>query len=428
MEPAFLKQLHEENDYVEMFWWPFTHEVWIKTWNPTEEPSTTSPLRETINDAAQCLSSEFGVFLLDIVDKVPKHTPIFTNAIWKLAKGTVIKGGKRVLNMPQALHYQHYIDTVRCLDTEYSILVDEEYQNVHDAWAIIIDNINTYAKKDLYPINITVEFRIHGRSQCMLSPSFSDVKGSRHCYIEFLSYYRTPSWDSVSRDIGTAWISNPKFHARPHWAKLFQTVALNNMVPHLKKEYGKNWDRWIELRSQVDPTKMFLNSYLEKMFYGPLEDPDPVTVSSPLNHEKVLENHLVMASEGLKVAEAEQEKNLKIIEEKKKKEEASKPKEEQKEEKEEKEKEDKKEKKPKKEKKEKLVSSRERSATQSPARKKTHKSKRHSDENPKVEKKDEGKKEETKTEEKKEDPKKKDDSKPETPKKEKKRSRSCILS
>ncbi len=61
--------------------------------------------------------------------------------------------------MPQALHYQHYIDTVRCLDTEYAIDVDDEYNNVHDAWNIIIDTMNAYAKKDQYPINITVEFR-----------------------------------------------------------------------------------------------------------------------------------------------------------------------------------------------------------------------------------------------------------------------------
>ncbi len=93
MSAAYLRQLHEENEYVEMFWWPFTKEVWVKTWNTVDEPALQNQLRDTINDAAQSLSSEFGVFLLDVVERIPKKTPMFCNAIWTLAKRTVIKGG-----------------------------------------------------------------------------------------------------------------------------------------------------------------------------------------------------------------------------------------------------------------------------------------------------------------------------------------------
>jgi len=214
------------------------------------------------------------------------------------------------LNMPQSLHYQHYIDTVRCLDTEYVIDVDDEYKNVHDAWNIIIQTINDYAKKEMYPINITVEFRIHGRSQCMLSPSFSEDATSRHCYIEFLSYFRNEHWEAASKDIGTAWIKTPALHARPHWAKMYQTVPLKNLVPHLKKEFGKNWDRWVELRTAADPTHMFMNTYMEQMFYGPLDPPDPDVARPAINHEDLLANHTQMAEEGLRVALEEQKKRI----------------------------------------------------------------------------------------------------------------------
>ncbi len=61
--------------------------------------------------------------------------------------------------MPHALHFQKYIDTVRCLDTEYCIPVDKDYQNVSDAWKVVLDKINEYQNKDLYPINLVVELR-----------------------------------------------------------------------------------------------------------------------------------------------------------------------------------------------------------------------------------------------------------------------------
>jgi len=88
-------------------------------------------------------------------------------------------------------------------------------------------------------------------------------------------------------------MSNPNLKARPHWAKMFQTVPLNNLVPHLKKCYGANWDKWAQLRNQADPTKMFLNDYVEQMFYGPL-DPPTVDLTAPIkvNTTEIIESHM----------------------------------------------------------------------------------------------------------------------------------------
>ncbi len=147
----------------------------------------------------------------------------------------------------------------------------------------------------------------------MLSPSYNDDASSHHCYIEFLSYFRTPQWEDCSRDIGMAWMKHPKLHARPHWAKMYQTVALKNMVPHLKKEFGKNWDRWVELRTQTDPTHMFMNTYMETMFYGPLDPPDPDVESTPIKHEELLSHHLGLAEAGLNEALEERKKNMKAV-------------------------------------------------------------------------------------------------------------------
>jgi len=275
MKPSYLKHLHETNQYVEIFWWPYTSEVWIKTWNPSPKPMIPSVVKDAWSDVTQQLASDFGMFLLDLVERKPHQTPVFCKGIWELAKATVIKdGGKSIVDLPHALHYQKYIDTVRCVDTEYCIKVDPDYNNIAEAFQVILDQINLYKERDLYPINITVEIRTHGRSTCMLSPSFSTDPTEHHCYIEFLSHYKTPSFEAISRDISSAWIKNPKLKARPHWAKLFQTVELKNLIPSLQENYGENWNKWRDLRDKMDPNRMFMNDYFEKMFYGPFDPPD----------------------------------------------------------------------------------------------------------------------------------------------------------
>jgi len=268
--PEYLKKIHEENDYVEMFWWPFNNEVWVKSWKATERPSQNTNFANAWADVTQNISSDIGVYTLDLLQKAPSCTPNFCRTIWTLAKGAVINAhhGEIVLPMPDALHYQKYIDTVRCVDTEYCIKVDPDYKNVSDAWKVAVSKVKEYADKGLYPINIVVELRVHASSTAMLSPSFSTNQADKHCYIEFLGYYKSPSWDSISHDISMEWINNPNFNCRPHWAKMFQTVDLPVLVPHLKKSYGENWNKWADIRNQVDPAKMFINPYLEDMFYG----------------------------------------------------------------------------------------------------------------------------------------------------------------
>ena len=81
--------------------------------------------------------------------------------MWAMAKAVVVdpKRGDVVLPIQKALHFQKFIDLVHINDTEYCIRVDENYQNVVDAWQVILNKINEYAKKGLYPINMTIEMR-----------------------------------------------------------------------------------------------------------------------------------------------------------------------------------------------------------------------------------------------------------------------------
>jgi len=168
----------------------------------------------------------------------------------------------------------------------------ERIHNVTEAWKIVIENINKYQEKGIFPVNLAVELRVTGKSDCLLSPSFSsDPNIQHHCYIEFLSFYKTKTFESISRDISLEWLHHTHLQARPHWAKMFQTVESETLIPFLMTRYGKSWTEWASLRNQADPTKMFLNDYVNNMFYGPhkpISPPPEVKEESPPKVEVVV--------------------------------------------------------------------------------------------------------------------------------------------
>ncbi len=49
---------------------------------------------------------------------------------------------------------------------------------------------------------------------------------------------------------------------RPHWGKVHHRKA-----DTLRGAFAK-WDEWLALRAQLDPNKMWRNSYLKAVFFG----------------------------------------------------------------------------------------------------------------------------------------------------------------
>jgi hypothetical protein len=59
---------------------------------------------------------------------------------------------------------------------------------------------------------------------------------------------------------------------RPHWAKMFQVVPKEELVPHLHRVYGGRVKKFADIRDKFDPERIFLNSYMQDILYGELTE------------------------------------------------------------------------------------------------------------------------------------------------------------
>jgi hypothetical protein len=125
----------------------------------------------------------------------------------------------------------------------------------------VFERVNAYAKRDEYPMNVTMNVRFIHNSQCWLSPAFGE---GHTCYIEILSRTRQTHWERFSSEVALEWLRLPQ--ARPHWAKEFQHIP--NIIQHLQSHMGENIRRFNQIKDQlqVDPTSMFANRTLQALF------------------------------------------------------------------------------------------------------------------------------------------------------------------
>ncbi len=68
------------------------------------------------------------------------------------------------------------------------------------------------------------------------------------------------------------------YGGRPHWGKIFSLKA-----DQLRPLYPE-WDRFHQIRRQVDPKGLFLNRYLQEIFEGVPDDRKPHSPNRPNNH------------------------------------------------------------------------------------------------------------------------------------------------
>ncbi|KAF9548294.1 hypothetical protein EC957_006790 [Mortierella hygrophila] len=229
---AKLKAMVLGNDQTEIFYWPFNtpgleaanDRIWIKQWRRTTEPISISPEYE---------------------------------AFKQIIQGAV--GGKDsddVLEAPDAIHYQAGIDNLPCVDLEMAFKVNEDFSNVVVAWNYVVDQLYEYANRGEYPFNLTLEMRFVKASTMLMSAAYDTDPEAIYCMVEVLSVNNTPGFDEFSSKMAKFWMDN--FHARPHWAKMWEHVP--GIVPYLRKQDNERYDRFDAIRKKYDPKGMFMNA------------------------------------------------------------------------------------------------------------------------------------------------------------------------
>lgn len=237
-----LEQIVEENEYVEIFWLPYTDSAWIKHWNRTEEKITVSPSGRKLTLVKQYLSNYLAAgLLLRLVATFTSLTP----RIMPILKSFIIK--KDMVDLAsEVLHYQRYF--VKFWDLSYGLPVSRARQG----FEVIRDTLERFKQKKRYPLNMVISFRFVKGSDALLSPAFEGPT----CFLEPLTYLTTPGYEAFYKEVEDQWL---KLGGRPHWGKVFYRT---DKIPEL---YGERLQRFLAVRQELDPQGMFLNEYLEEL-------------------------------------------------------------------------------------------------------------------------------------------------------------------
>ena len=129
-----------------------------------------------------------------------------------------------------------------------------EYQIPVDQGLACLQEILAVMRKHKVQTFFPLEFRFVKGDDIWLSPFYQQdsISISVHQYYKQDPYMLFNVIEPILR----------KYQGRPHWGKMH---TLNHQ--QLRELYPK-WDDFMQIREQLDPSKKFLNPYLQKLFYS----------------------------------------------------------------------------------------------------------------------------------------------------------------
>jgi hypothetical protein len=250
-----LLEIVQAHDSVEIYWFPFNRDVWMRTIDRTDAPRTFHghgvgfKAQNFLQHAWLVVSSEL----------VSRLAPSLTPALLRFDM-RMLPFRTRVLDLPESHHYHHWIEMTRCGCLEVGFKVDADGANVRRAWAATERIVAEYARRGLYPLNLTLNVRFIGSSDAMLTPAYGD---GLTCYVEIMWSGRPEGWRDLTSDLCREWLETPG--ALPHWSKEFEHVR--DVISIMRKNLGDRRGRFLRAlaRSGVDPERTFANPVLRRV-------------------------------------------------------------------------------------------------------------------------------------------------------------------
>ncbi len=252
-----LKERVLSHDNLDLFWWPFSDQFWVKTWKKTDASITAKPRHNILDSVGATIGSRIHNGLIQLSETFPQLTPPISQMTFKLTPSI----GDKVVNVVEAIHYRRAIEFAKMGCVEVAFKLDSNFDNAKWAMQQVFDRVNAYARHDEYPMNVVMNVRFINHSKCWLSPAFGE---GHTCYIEILSRTKPSDWQRFSGEVALDWLTLPQ--ARPHWAKEYQHIP--NITQYIKNNLHENILRFNQIKDQlqVDPTHMFVNQTLEELF------------------------------------------------------------------------------------------------------------------------------------------------------------------
>ena len=252
---AELPELIRAHDSVELYWFPFNRDMWIRTVDRTDAPRTFHGHGFWFKTQNFLQNAWLVVFSRLVMRFAPGLTP----ALLRLGI-RMLPFRTRVLDLPESHHYHHWIEMMPAGCLEVGFKADPDVANVRRAWAATERLVEEYARRGLYPLNLTLNVRFIGSSGALLTPAYGD---GLTCYAEIMWLGRPEGWQEFSSDLCRAWLEVPG--ALPHWSKEFEHV--DGVVPIMRANLGDRRARFLAAleRSGIDPERGFFNPMLRRV-------------------------------------------------------------------------------------------------------------------------------------------------------------------
>lgn len=232
-----------ENDYVKLWWLPYTDVIQVYLYNRTREQRTTPRPTELMEEWGMSTYS-FSV-LLCLSRALPTLTPAVLRSLQRLyfTPRRRVNRSDRLFNIGKMIPIHN--------ESEYAI----PRENAAEAIDRLAEIVRGAAPE--YWVNFPMEVRFVPGDDIPMSPA----TGRDSCYLG--AYVASSKWTvPYHRDFEELM---REYAGRPHWGKLFSRTAddFAELYP-LYRQFDA-------LRKECDPKRVFRNAFVDKVFGEPEE-------------------------------------------------------------------------------------------------------------------------------------------------------------
>jgi hypothetical protein len=262
-----LPEMIAAHDAVELYWFPFNDDMWVRTVDRTDAPRTFEGHGFWFKAQNLLQNAWLVAFAKPAMLSWPALTPTLLRVGMRM-----LPFRTRVLDLPDSTHYHHWIEVMRCGCLEVGFKADRDGANVRRAIEIAQRLVAELAGRGMYPLNLTLNVRFIGASGALLTPAYGE---GTTCYAEIMWIGRPEGWIELSSRLCRAWLEVPG--ALPHWSKEFEHVA--GIVPIIRANLGDRRARFLAALAQsgVDPERRFWNPLVRRVLVD-----EPLAPSTPL--------------------------------------------------------------------------------------------------------------------------------------------------
>ncbi len=259
---AKLPELVRAHDAIELYWFPFNRDAWIRTIDRTLAPHTQRG-HGVVFKAMNLLQNLWAVGAFRLV---MRFAPGLTPSLLKVAF-RMLPFGTRVVDLPASHHYRHWVEVMPAGCMEVGFKADADLGNVLRAWRATEELVDAYTARGLYPLNLSLNMRFIGASDALLSPAYG---AGLTCYIEIMFMGRPEGWETFSAELCAAWLSNPG--ALPHLGKELEHVP--DVAAVVRTNLGDRRGRFLRALAStgIDPDGVFFNPLVRRLL-GDAEPP-----------------------------------------------------------------------------------------------------------------------------------------------------------